>query len=299
MEDLLRQINELYGQLSRIQQGKPAGPVQAGLPPAQRIGIVAAQMPSPATAIASQIAKAGSAASVGSTRAELNAAWTSQVQPFCRQSTEGRYPVYRNGGDDVTLGDFAKLFGPGGLIDGFFNQNLRTYVDMGRQPWQWRRVDGVDLGIPSVVLLQFQRAAAIRDAFFGTGPGAGVSIKFELVPGGLDPQIRQAVLEIDGQPVSFPASGTRPIPLQWPGAVGQTRLLLNGGSSADLLIDGPWSWFRLLDRAKRSSAGGRERIAVTLPTGNGYVGFELRSGSSVNNPFNLGELAEFRCPGSL
>ena len=239
--------------------------------------------------------KAAASATVGSTRTELNGLWTAQVLPFCRQATENRYPVYRQGSSDVLLADFARLFGPNGLIDTFFNQNLRPYVDMTRLPWRWQKVEGVDLGIAPAALAQFQRAAAIRESFFAAGVGPQVT--FDLVQTTLPAGVSQAVLEVDGQTVTFVPGQSRPMPLHWPGAAGQTRVTFNGAPSPDLVVDGPWSWFRLLDRSRVGSAGG-DRLAVMVTAGGQSVGFELRA-NSVRNPFSLKELSEFRCPGGL
>ncbi|WP_114861805.1 type VI secretion system membrane subunit TssM [Azospirillum brasilense] len=298
LDDLMRLLNDLYLQLNRTQGGGSAGAPGAALgpSPAQQIAAAAPRMPGAVAALAQQMGRAGSSATVGTTRTELNAQWTAQILPFCRQATENRYPVYRSGAADVTLADFAKLFGPNGLIDSFFNQQLRPYVDMTRQPWQWQKVDGADLGIAPAVLAQFQRAIAIRDAFFSGG--AGPLVKFDLVPAAFDGGVTQAVIEVDGQPVTLVAGQTRPLPVQWPGPSPQTRVTVNDTQTPDLVVDGPWSWFRLLDRAKVGTSGMRDRMTVTLAAGGRNMGFELRAGS-VLNPFAMKELSEFRCPGAL
>lgn len=296
LDDMIRLLNDLYLQLTRMQGGAPPiGAIgQAGPSPAQQLSATAPRMPAAVAALAQQMGKAGSTAAVGSTRTELNAQWTAQVLPFCRQATENRYPIHASGASEVMLADFAKLFGPNGLIDTFFNQNLRPFVDMSRHPWLWQKVDGVELGIAPGVLTQFQRAAAIRDAFFAGG--AGPIARFTLVQTALDPSITQAVVEIDGQAVTFAPGQSRPVPVQWPGAVGQTRATLNGAATPQLVLDGPWSWFRLLDRSK--VGGARDRLTVAFAIGGQTVSFELRA-NSVLNPFALKELSEFRCPGGL
>lgn len=298
LDDVVRQFFDLNAQLTRMQSGGPSagGSAPGGSTAVQQLTRAVANLPAPVAALAAQMGKAGSTATVGSTRAELNALWTAQVLPFCRQATENRYPVYRSGAADVPLADFAKLFGPGGQLDVFFNQHLLPYVDMTRLPWQWQKVDGADLGISASVLVQFQRAAIIRDAFFDHGSGPMVS--FELVPTALDPASAQVTVEIDGQPVALAPGQSRPIPVRWPGSIAQTRITVSNAPSPAILIDGPWSWFRLLDRARVGIAGSRDRLTATLAAGGATLGFELRA-RSVLNPFALKELAEFRCPGSL
>jgi len=298
LDDTVRLLNDLYLQLTRMQGGGAAAglPAAAGPTPAQQLAAAAPRLPGPVAALAQQLGKAGSTAAVGGTRAELNAQWTAQVLPFCRQATENRYPIHRAGTADVMLADFARLFGPSGLIDTFFNQHLRPYVDMTRHPWQWQKVDGVDLGIAPAVLAQFQRAAAIRESFFANGTGP--LIRFELAQTRLDPGGGQATIDIEGQPVAFAAASSRPTSVQWPGTVTQTRVIVNNAAVPEMVVDGPWSWFRLLDRARIGTAGSRDRLSVALTAGGATLSFELRA-ASVLNPFTLKELGEFRCPGAL
>ncbi|MFD2853844.1 type VI secretion system membrane subunit TssM [Seohaeicola zhoushanensis] len=118
---------------------------------------------------ASQITTGSTGAAGETTRASINAKWQSSVLPFCEQVLNNRYPFNRRAGADVAMGDFAKLFGPTGLIDSFFNDNLLPHVDTRTRPWTWKPVNNVDLGISQQVLEQLQFAAEIKDAFFATG----------------------------------------------------------------------------------------------------------------------------------
>ena len=88
---------------------------------------------------------------------------------LCKQAVNGRYPFDPASSRDIPIDDFTKLFAPGGLIDGFFNTQLRPYVDASASVWKGRPLDGVAAPIAPAELVQFQRAAAIRDLFFGAG----------------------------------------------------------------------------------------------------------------------------------
>ena len=96
---------------------------------------------------------------VGSQRAQINAKLGSDVVPNCRQMLSGRYPYDRASRQDVNLNDFGRLFGPGGVLDGFFNAQLRPFVDTARRTWRWRPGFSGSAG----TLRQFQRAQRIRE----------------------------------------------------------------------------------------------------------------------------------------
>ncbi len=55
------------------------------------------------------------------------------------------------------------------MLDGFFNTQLRPYVDVSGAAWKGQPVEGVAAPVSPADLAQFQRAAVIRDLFFGTG----------------------------------------------------------------------------------------------------------------------------------
>ncbi len=250
---------------------------------------------------ASQIISGSSGIQATGTRASINALWQSNVLPFCEQALANRYPFNPKAKADIAMGDFAKLFAPGGLIDGFFNENLFQHVDIRTRPWTWKKVNDVDLGISNSVLQQMQYAARIRDAFFVSG-GPVPSLTFQITPYSLGEKAKSVLLEIDGQKVEFKHRGgqANPVVINWPGSVGLARvtLLPNRRNIENVLSrDGPWAWFRLLDAASvRSTASDRKRVIFNV--GGRLATFDMQS-SSVINPFSLAALSKFSCPKSM
>ena len=66
-----------------------------------------------------EIASNSRGAVFGELREGINRAWSSEVAGFCRQAATGRYPFSRDSSREITLNDFARLFGPNGLIANF------------------------------------------------------------------------------------------------------------------------------------------------------------------------------------
>ncbi|OIQ33078.1 MAG: type VI secretion protein [Alphaproteobacteria bacterium MedPE-SWcel] len=262
----------------------------------------AGQFEGPMQRWAKQITVGSSGITSEGTRASINAAWQSDVLPFCSQALSNRYPFNRSARADVAMADFARLFSPGGLIDGFFNQHLAQYVDTGSNPWTFKATGaGADLGISQSVLNQMQFAAEIREAFFASGTAPLVA--FQITPKALDPKAKEMILEIDGTTVEFNHKMGQPTPVAvtWPGSVGLARITLNPkrrDSENVLSKDGPWAWFRLLDAAevRRTNAADRRRLNFTV--GGRLALYELQAGSVVN-PFALPAMAKFSCPKSM
>jgi type VI secretion system protein ImpL len=257
--------------------------------------------PAPLGAVLKSIDSAGAGLTSGSERERLNALWSAGPAQFCRQAVAGRYPVVRSAFQDVTADDFGKLFGPAGLIDDFFQKNLAQYVDMGGAQWRWRATaNNGTLGIPQSTLDEFQRAARIRDAFFANG-GRQASMRFDLKPVALDPAIAKLVLDIDGQLLTAAPDALAPASFQLPSGKGsgQVRLDVSPASAhAVLRTEGPWAWFRMLDKASVEPTPQGERYKVTFDADGRKAALELTA-NSVVNPFRRAVLEQFRCVDKL
>lgn len=254
----------------------------------------------PAKRWAVQVANAASDVGVSGTRDALNKNWQATVLPFCEKAMSNRYPFSRSSQADMALQDFGKLFGPNGMIDAFFRDNLLDYVDTTSKPWRWKRVGGADLGISASVLTQFQNAADIRDSFF---LGAGLpKVTFDLKPIALDANATSVTLEVEGQPLEYAHQVPQVTPMTWPGSAGgRTRVAFTpqlAGAENSLGREGPWAWFRLLDSAELRRTNVSDRSRVVFNIGGRFAVFQLRAGSALN-PFTLPAMRSFRCVKSL
>lgn len=304
LDRLLDLLAEVHDQLKGMAMGTGSGALSVaarstGGDPIARLEAEAARQPQPVRRWLEGLAAASRAVTTDNARAQLDATWQASVLPSCRRALHNRYPVDRGARQDVTLADLARLFGPGGLINEFFSQNLQVFADTTTRPWSWRRGAGEQLGIPAGVLVQFQRAAAIRNAFFQASPQP--KTRFSLKPVSLDPEIRQFTLDIDGQQFTYRHGPVRVQNAEWPGPQGSsaTRVIFQfqDGVQHTLSEEGPWSWFRVLDAAEVERLA-PDHLVVTFEAEGRRAVYELRA-SSVENPFGLEELSRFRCPSGL
>ncbi|MEO0380930.1 MAG: type VI secretion IcmF C-terminal domain-containing protein, partial [Pseudomonadota bacterium] len=291
---------EVYQELNKLSFAGGVGAGAAEATAIVRFQELANRLPGPIQRWSTQISSGSSGITADGTRASINAQWQAQVLPFCEQALTNRYPFERGAKADVAMGDFSRLFGPNGLIDGFFNENLRDYVDTRARPWAWKRVNDTDLGISPAVLQQLQYAAEIRDAFFAGGPAPAVS--FQITPEALDPKAQEVLLDIDGTEVKYAHSAApKPAAITWPGSVGSARIVLQpvvNNTSNAMTRDGPWAWFRLLSAAEVRRTNVSDRNRVVFNVGGRIAIFQLQSGS-VLNPFALPALGKFSCPKSF
>lgn len=264
----------------------------------------AASLPAPVRNWITGISRTSSSLSADGVRQRLTDAWLGNGGRFCAQATAGRYPFDRNGANEISLEDFARLFAKGGLIDSFFEQNLAAFVDKSAKPWRWRKFGSVDLKLSRESLAQFERAALIRDGMFPPGsakPEAGFRLTLVRTSPGTD----GIDVSVGGRTASLVAGNARSAQLSWPGndpAAGTSVTFRSGlpdARPATIAIDGPWSLFRLLDRSLlRVDAATRDRLSVRIADGPAEVDLLLQE-SSLANPFGSNPAGAFRCPGTL
>ena len=279
--------------------------IKRGAPPTSdalivaRIKSEADRMPPPISNLLNGLISRSTAQSASSGQAAVKAAAAGEVGGFCKAAVDGRYPFTRGVAKEVPLGDFAKLFAPNGVIDGFAKTKLVGMVDMNGPVWKpIQLAEGVD-ALPPASIANFQRAAAIRDAFFPGGvanPSASLDLLLQRVEDG----VTEVDLSIDGQVWPMRPGTNAAVRATWPSLSPNSQIkltvIINGKpSTTPLIFDGPWALFRFVDAGK-VEGGTPERQSVSFEEGGKRVVFELRSGS-VRNPMRLAELAQFRCPG--
>ena len=221
------------------------------------------------------------------------------VASTCKAALNGRYPFSRSSLQDVLLADFAKLFAPAGIIDQFFQANLKPFVDTSKPVWAEMSAEK-PLGLAESSIRQFQLAAQIRDAFFASG--AMPQVQFELKPKLLDNSVGTFRLQIEGQEAVYRHGPEQAISLKWPGpnpSLG-VRMVFEtlDGRQIGRSKEGTWAFFRLLDEATIVPGDAPEKFTLTFQLQGLTASYELRA-ASVNNPFNLQELQSFRCPDAL
>jgi len=293
-------INEVYTHLMATQAAISSGgpPPPSDLP--NKVKAEAGRMPEPVQSMLTTLSQSAARQVAEKTRSNLSQGLTTSITEFCKRATDGRYPFNKGSNLDVTRDDFTRLFAPGGMLDDFFQKTLAQYVDTSSKPWSFRKMGDASMG-DAGSLIQFQRAATIRDVFFRGG--ATPSMKLEMKPVSLDASITQLVMDIDGQVLKYSHGPQVVTPVQWPGPKGTSQVRLQvtpagGGNPTSQVFEGPWALFRMLDRAQIQPTPQPEKMIATFNLEGRRAQFEVISGS-VQNPLRLSELEQFRCPGRL
>lgn len=298
-------LSELQGHLQRLAGSGGEGVLKAAQSQVAggnniigRLRTLAVQQPQPVRGWLEQIADASVRVTLSGSRAQLNQSYASTVLAQYQQAVQGRFPIDAGAKQDITVDDFARFFGPGGVMDKFFQDYLKPFVDTSHRQWRWR---SAGLGLSTAALRDFQRAAEIRRVFFPNG-GKQPSVQFGLKPVYLDENVNRALLDIDGQDVSYRHGPTELSTINWPGAQSGNGARLTfdtaAGGQVTTSASGPWALFRFVNQGELKERS-PERFLVTFTVGGFKAQYEIVA-NSVVNPFRMmGELQRFRCPGKL
>jgi type VI secretion system protein ImpL len=296
---LLHLINSLQTELAQSSTGSDVPQtLQSGGDPVTLLLAEAQRQPPPVAGWLRQIADSGRTALNGNATAAASTAFASTAGPgaLCRQVVTAHYPFDPSSASDAPLDDFARLFAPNGLIDGFFQTQLKPYVDMRGAVWHLHSVGGVAPPVDAATLARFQRAAAIRDAFFPSG-GSEPQIHLSLTPQTIDAGSKQAVLTLNGAAITDTGPTGTPVSVAWPAAgAAQASLTFDPAPATPSMTEtGDWALFRLLADGRVRSAGSPAAYTVTFQVGSQAAAFNLEAGSS-HNPFGRNLLRGFQCP---
>ena len=309
LEQIMLVVGELHEYMRNIQEAPDKG--KAALAAARaRMGLqgadpiftlqrMADNQPEPLNRLLTRLATESWRVVLDQAVAQLEREWYREVyQPF-QQNLARHYPFNPDSGRDVALQDFERFFAPGGVLDAFYQDNLKLFLeDHPEQVGDARRA-GLVRG---AVLTSLENADRIRRAYFTRG--GSLDVEFSLEPLNLSANKRRSVVNVDGQLVEFSHGPRQSIPLVWPNTLRdsvESRITLVpvqvNRSPRSLSENGPWALFRLLDKADITGVSS-SAVDVRFRVDDGDMRYRLHAASNTN-PFTQPLLAGYRIPRSL
>lgn len=222
--------------------------------------------------------------SVVAAKSHLNMSWRKDVFGFYEEHLKGRYPLDKHSEVDIELADFTEFFGPGGILDSYFDQYVAPYVDTSGLEWRWKKSSGMS----SQALDFFQKAEQVRRAFFNGGEA--LNVEFAMRPHTLDKTVSGVTLDINGSSLDYQHGPTRQHKFSWPGedpSLNQLVFkLVSRGTPISVRTEGDWSWFRLLDQyATTEFSNSGSPMLVTFAV-NGVTSTQELKPMGRHHPFN-------------
>ena len=217
------------------------------------------------------------------------------VKPFSEQLA-GNYPFAPSAQQDASLDAFERFFKPDGVLDAFYQQNLKLFIenDLSR--------DGDDgVIIREDVIQQLNTAQKIRDIFFSKQNGLGTQFAVETVS--LSGNKRRSVLNLDGQLIDYSQGRNHTAHLVWPNNMregNESKLTLvgtDGRAPRSISFNGPWAQFRLFGAGQLTGVEDGT-FSVRFSVDGGAMVYRVHT-DTEDNPFAGGLFSQFQLPDTL
>ena len=233
----------------------------------------------------------------------LELIWKDKTLFSFNDTLRGHYPFAADG-RDASMNDVTDFFKPaGGTFWSFVNDEMGPFVERKGNSWESRKWLGIGLDFNPDFLVAVERTYDISNGMFKRGdsnPGANLSVyPFP------NSALSESAISIDGSDYHYRNGPQEWQNIAWPGQNpgGRVRGVRMGNSaSAELVTDGPWALFRLLEKARISSNQGDTFVATwSLPDSSRQrlnVSFKIRPDRSASL-FQAGVLQSYRLPAEV
>lgn len=214
----------------------------------------------------------------------------SVVKPFNEQLANN-YPFNPRSAQDASLDAFERFFKPDGILDTFYQQNLKLFIDN-----DLSLEDGDNnVIIREDIIAQLETAQKIRDIFFSKQNGLGTSFAVETVS--LSGNKRRSVLNLDGQLVDYSQGRNYTAHLVWPNNMREgnesklTLIGISGNAPRSISFSGPWAQFRLFGAGQLTGVQDGN-FTVRFSVDGGAMTYRVHT-DTEDNPFNGGLFSQF------
>lgn len=218
------------------------------------------------------------------------------VKPF-NEKLADNYPFNPHTQQDASLDEFERFFKPDGVLDTFYQQNLRLFMEN-----DLSLEDGDNaVIIREDIRQQLKTAQKIRDIFFSQQNGLGAQFAVETVS--LSGNKRRSVLNLDGQIVDYSQGRNFTSHLVWPNNMREgnesklTLIGISGNSPRSISFIGPWAQFRLFESGQLTSVQDGT-FSVRFNVDGGAMVYRVHT-DTQDNPFAGGLFSQFQLPDTL
>jgi|GEM_PF-856372 type VI secretion system protein ImpL len=216
----------------------------------------------------------------------LELTWKDKTVFTFNETLRGHYPFAADG-HDASMNDAADFFKlTGGTFWSFVNDEMGPFVERKGNSWESRKWLGIGLDFTPEFLQAIEKSYGISNAMFKRGESnPGVNFSAYPLP---NAALSESVIGIDGVEFHYRNGPQEWLNFAWPGQNPGARVRgvrVGTMAGAELVTEGTWALFRLLEKAKISSDQGDTFTATwSLIDSNGQrlnVSFKIRPDRSV------------------
>lgn len=226
----------------------------------------------------------------------INQTYRDRVLSAYKRDLSPYYPLNSQAGTDVNLENFSNFFRSGGVLDNFYDTQLKPFMNPNGT---LKSIMGRTLPLSGTSLAQLQRANRVQSAFFPSGRDVGINFMIE--PFALDASLKQVNLASGGKTVSYWHGPVKGESYSWPlsnGISSKASLTFTDLNGISLRKDasGEWALFRILQTGTIKRQDGNVCM-IELQQNGKWAQFLIQFRNRLN-PFDP-SVCSFSLPGSL
>ena len=221
----------------------------------------------------------------------INQAYKANVYSFYTNSIKGRYPFNNRTDIDVAMSDFTRFFKVNGVMDNFYENNLKPFVSINGNYYQVKTIDGRGLPIARTTLAQFRILKVLQAGLFRENPEQP-AVSFKLEPHFLEATLSRVILKIGNQKMEYRHGPILSSKFTWPDESADSSIVsekfedLTGNKTLYQTEPGAWSLFRFIDQMEISYMSGRDVMILKTQVDGKYANYLLSTQRSPN-PFDV------------
>lgn len=272
-------------------QGKSNNPIQS-------LNQIAKNAPNPIRSWLEAIAQNSWNAILQGAHQYLNTAWQHNVMQFYQQHVQDRYPLNQKSNSDLTMKDFNTFFGYQGILDSYFTQYIKPFINTDKSEWQPYHIGSQNIGLSKNAIVLFQNAATIREDYFPKG-SQSASFSFSIRPLSLDSQASSMQLVIGDDHLIYSHGPATIDNITWPLPYNSEHasLYITGfdDNQFGYAASGPWALFKILRHGvfKAAHDDGTYHFYINF---HGLHGSYRITGSGKQAIFKLSDFYHFKLP---
>lgn len=226
----------------------------------------------------------------------LEVEWNEKVVKDFNLNIADRYPFNPSSNRDVSLSEFQRFFKNNGVIDSFYQENLKVFIDN-----NLFKDSNDKLLIRPDVLAQLKTADKIRRTFFDAQNA--LIVQYTIEPVSMSGNKRRSLLNLDGQLIDYSHGKSIKTQLIWPNTMREeiesklTLISNSNQSSRSLTRSGSWGQFKLFGMGKLTNIT-ESSFDVRYDIDGGYILYRI-SVDSAENPFAGGLFSQFKLSETL
>lgn len=182
------------------------------------------------------------------TKNYINTNWQTQVMPIYEELSS-YYPFNTSANIDANTNDFGELFSPGGILDKFYQNYLRPFINTSQKIWVWHSVYGEPISKDQQKLMVMQDILQVSSRFFFNG-SKNLHLDFKIKPISLTPNTASVRLKIGNQSLLYRHDPQNPVFLKWSPAEENRQITITfrnfSNQEFSLKYEDDWSLFKMI-----------------------------------------------------